>query len=221
MFGTIDPGKVLFVLMCVLFGFWGCNRDREIQELQTARARAERRAQTAKTELESTKAKLESTKAELESTKAELESTKAELQHGIPQSMQKRITELEKLTEKLPRVIINNVQLERKKKGMDIAVKFNIYNRRGIEGSVKVSFYLQGGPALEDKHGRKITISKKFTPKRVKDEGVKVTLSMSYADLNVKQPRDLKFILRVYDEPTQSFLDQEPYSQQFHYNPFK
>ena len=35
--------KHWFVLMCVLFGFLGCNRDREIQKLQTARDRAERR----------------------------------------------------------------------------------------------------------------------------------------------------------------------------------
>ena len=212
--------RTIVVLMCVLFGFLGCNRDREIQKLQTARDRAERRVQTTKTELESVKAELKSANAKLESANAKLESANAKLQQGISQSMRKRITELEKLTEKLPRVIINDVQLERKKKDMDITVKFNIYNRRGIEGSVKVSFHHQEGPALRDKRNREIAISKKFTPKRVKD-ALTVKLSMSYAELNVKQPRDLKFKLRVYDEPTQSFLDQKPYPVQFHYNPFK
>lgn len=202
MFTTMNSGKALFALICVVFSLFsiiGCDEDGKIQAPQTALTQAEKRAQNAE---------------------AKLKRVEAELKQITPENVQKYITVLEKLVEKLPRAIIDDVQLERKKKSMNITAKFHIYNRKGIEGSVEVSFYLQEDLALKDKNGYKIIIRKKFTPKDVEDTLI-VKLSMSDAELNVKQPRDLKFILRIYDKPTNTFLEEKPYSRSFHFDPFK
>ena len=205
MFTTMNSGNALFALICVVFcsfSIIGCDADRNTQALNAKLARAEKRAQNAEVKLKQVEADLERAKAKLK------------------QRISGNIAEFEELIEKIPQAIIEKVQTEQKKKSMDINVKFHIYNRKGIEGSVNVSFHLEEGPALEDKNRRKITISEKFTPKRVEDT-LTVKLSMSYDQLNVKQPRSLKFILRIYDKPTDTFLDKESYSESFHFDPFK
>ena len=202
MFATMNSRKVLFALICVafnafLFSLIGCDSD--VKALRTELERAEQRAQKAE---------------------AELARVKAELAKGIPGSTQKRITELEKLVEKAPRATISDVKIADKKKNIDITVTFYIKNRKGIEVSVKGYFYFKDGQALLGKNGDPISISKDFTPKDV-EETPTVAISMSYDKLNVKQPYDLKFIFRIYDKPTNSFVETEPYSVLFSFNPFK
>lgn len=209
MLAIMNSRKVLFVLICVVlssfsFSMIGCDGD--VQALRAARARAEQRAETAE--------------KELARVKSELAGVKTELEEGIPESMRKRIRELEKLIEKLPQATIRDVKIDEKKKNIDITVKFDIKNRKGIEGSVKGYFYFQDGPALLDKNGVPISISKDFTPKGVAETQT-VKLSTSHAELNIKQPYDLKFTFSIYDEPTDSFLEDKPYSVLFSFDPFK
>ena len=211
MFATMDSRKALFaaiyvVLISFSFSIIGCGEDGDIQALRTARDRAEQRAQTAE--------------KELERVKEELERVKEELVQGTPGSVQKRIAELEKLAEKLPQATIRDVKIDDKKKNIDITIKFDIKNRKGIEDSVKGYFHFQDGPALLDKNGDPISISKDFTPKHVAETQT-IKISMPYAKLNIKQPYNLKFIFRIYDKPTHSFLDEKPYSVLFRFDPFK
>ena len=113
-----------------------------------------------------------------------------------------------------------DVQTDVKKKEMDISVIFSIKNRKDIEGWVYAYFYFQDGERLRDKKKKPIFIRKEFTPKRV-EETQTVKLSMLYDKLNTSQPSKLKFNVRIYDEPTKSFLDQGPYTVSFSFYPNK
>lgn len=207
MFTTINSGKALLGLVFVIFNSFlflmmGCGKSSVESLLLAERERRQK------------------TEAELRQVKAELEKVKAELERGTPSDLQERIKYLEKLNEKVPQATINDVKFDEKKKSMDIIVEFDIKNRKGIEGSVRVYFYRHDGRALVDRNKEEIYISKKFTPERVEDR-LTIKLSMSYAKLNVKQPHDLEFRLRIYDDLTDSFLEKSPYSKQFDFDPFK
>ena len=217
MFATMNSGKVLLTLICIVFSCFSltlisCGTDSE-----TLRAeRAEKLA--AKLERE-----LENTQAELERLKEELNPSTPERLKDTPERLRERIRELEELVEKLPQANIENVRIDQRKKDMDIYVKFNIKNRKDIECFVEGDLFQRRKEGekfekLEDKKGKPISISEKFTPKDV-EETQTVKLSISYAELNVTQRRELKFDFHIYDKPTDSFLNTEPYSKLFRFDP--
>lgn len=127
---------------------------------------------------------------------------------------------LEKLVSLVPQAEIIRVQPDVKKKEMDISVTFSIKNRKDIDGRVYAYFYFQDGEKLRSKRGNQIVITERFTPKSA-TETLTVTLSMPYDKLNTSQPSKLKFNVRIYDSPTQSFLDQGPYTVSFFFYPNK
>ena len=127
---------------------------------------------------------------------------------------------LEKLVSLVPQAEIKDVRIQEKGRNINISVTFSIKNRKDIEGSVKVFFFFKkNGRALRDKDGP-ISISEKFMPKRV-PETLTVKLSISHAKLNLAQPSDLIFKFRIYDKPTDSFLDMAPYVKEFYFDPHK
>ena len=126
---------------------------------------------------------------------------------------------LEQLVSLVPQVEIKDVRTDVKKKEMDISVIFSIKNRKDIKGWVYAYFYFQDGEKLENKKGKPIFIRKEFTPKSVTVETQPVKLSMPYDKLNTSQPSKLKFDVRIYDEPTESFLDKGPYTVSFSFYP--
>ena len=206
MFATMDSGKVVFTLICVvficfLFFLMSCDTNSDIQAEKHAVEVAE----------------------ELENTKPELEPITDELWRQTPESVREYIRDLEKLVEKLPQAKIENVQIDPKKKDMDIYVRFNIKNRKDIECSVNGYLFQRRKKGekfekLEDKKEKPISISEKFTPKLVRDTRT-VKFSISYAELNVTQRRELRFDFYIYDKPTDSFLNIEPYSKLFLFDP--
>lgn len=191
MFTTINYRKALSVLICVTFSILPIISCNEgSNELEKAR----KRAQTAETELKRVKEELKRVKEE-------------------------RYGNISDLISKLPRAFINNVQIEQKKKNVHITINFDIYNRKGIEGSVILYFYRQDGTKLL-KNNKQIIIKEKFTPKRVEDT-LTEEFTLSGDDLSVKQPRTLQVSVRIYDEPTESYLNKERQIQTFFYDPFK
>ena len=125
---------------------------------------------------------------------------------------------LEKLVSLVPQAVIEGVRTDVKRKQMDISVTFSIKNRKDIDGWVYVYFYFQDGEKLEDKKEKPIFIREEFTPESVTDTQT-VKLSMPYDKFNTSQPSKLKFNVRIYDEPTESFLDKGPYSVLFSFYP--
>ena len=214
MFMTINSGKASFVMVCLVFSSFcflmiGCDGHNDNQDLRTELERARQRAETAE--------------KEREKVEAELDRFKKEFKEGAPEKTQKYIEELEKQNEKVPEAIIQDVKITmiKKRKRMNITVKFDIKNRKDIKGLVKGSVYfVENERALLDKNGREISISEEFTPKLVKDT-LTVEYSMPYDKLNVKQPYDLQFIFRIYDKPTESYLEKKPYPKEFSFDPFK
>lgn len=214
MFMTINSGKASFVVVCLVFSSFcffmiGCDGNNDNQDLRAELERARQRAETAE--------------KEREKVEAELDRFKKEFKEGAPERTQKYIEQLEKQNEKVPEAIVQDVKIamNKKRKRMDITVKFDIKNRKDIKGLVKGSVYfVENERALLDKNGREISISEEFTPKLVKDT-LTVEYSMPYDKLNVKQPYDLKFIFRIYDKPTESYLEKKPYSKEFSFDPFE
>ena len=215
MCATMDSGKVLFTLIyavfsCFSFSLIGCGTDSEIQELRSALERAE--------------------KSEAEMAE-ELERLKKEWRRPLSGSgqkrvaeLKKRVAELEKLVEKLPQATIEGIRIDQKKKNIDISVTFNIKNRKGIKCFVNGYFFQRRHSSekfkeLQDKKGSPISISEEFTPKRVIETRT-VKFSISHAELNVSQARELRFDSHIYDKPTNSFLNTQPYSKSFRYDPF-
>ena len=113
---------------------------------------------------------------------------------------------LQKLVSLVPQATIEKVSVNPKKKSMDISVKFNIKNRKDIEGRVYVYFYFQDEEKLQDEKGNQIVIWKKFTPKSV-TETLTVKLPMHYDKLNLGQPDKLMFSVRIHDKPTDRYLN--------------
>lgn len=197
MFATTNSGKVVFTLICIVFSCFlfflmSCDTNSDIQAEKP------------------------------ENTKPELEPIADELWQQTPESVREYIINLEKLVEKLPQATIENVEIKPKKSNMDIDVTFNIKNRKDIECSVTGYLYQRRKEGkkfekLEDKKGKHISISKKFTPKLVTERRT-VTLSISYAELNVTQQRELKFDFYIYDKPTDEVLN-KLYSQSFPFDP--
>ena len=136
------------------------------------------------------------------------------------ENAEEKLENLRELVDRIPQATIKNVSVNPKKKSMDISVPFSIKNRKDIEGEVYVYFYFQNGEKLRNKSGDPISISEKFTPKRV-TETQTVELSIPYAKLNLGQPDKLMFSVRIYDKPTNSFLNKERYLVSFSYNPSK
>ena len=206
MFATMNSGKVVFTLMCVVFSCFlfflmSCDTNSDIQTEKRAVEVSEK----------------------LENTKLELEPIADELWRQTPESVREYIRNLEKLVEKLPQATIENVEIKPKKSNMDINVTFNIKNRKDIECFVNGYLFQRRKKGerfekLENKKGKPISISEKFTPKRV-TETQTVKFSISYAELNVTQRRELQFDFYIYDKPTDSFLNTEPYPVPFLFDP--
>ena len=71
---------------------------------------------------------------------------------------------------------------------------------------------------MQDEKGSQIFIRGAFTPEDVIDPQT-VKLSISYAELNVNQARELRFDAYIFDKVTNSFLNTEPYPKPFRYDP--
>ena len=169
-----------------------------IARAETARYRALKRAKTAEDAIASVESARDRALRRAENAEEELEN-------------------LRELVDRAPQATIKNVSVNPKKKSMDISVTFSIKNRKDIEGSVYVYFYFQDGEKLPDKKGNPISIREKFTPKSV-TETLTVKLPMSYDKLNLRQPDKLMFSVRIYDKPTNSFLNKERYLVSFSYD---
>ena len=187
MFLTPDSGKVLFTLICVVFSCFSFSLiscDAEESAPGTGKA-----APVVEEELKN----------------PGLEHLKEKASGGTPESMREYIRalerELEKLSKKYPQATIKDVRIGRNKKNMDIDVTFSIKNRKGIKSFIKgyLFYRRKGGGKFEQarKNGVPIFISREFTPENV-TETRKVEDSMPYADLNVGQPRDLRFDFYIY-----------------------
>ena len=211
---TMKYRMAFFSLVCVTFSIFsiiGC--DGGSNELEKAR----KRAQTVEAELKRLKEKNEDLNKEKQQLKEVLYDNIDNNVKLYILNLEKRIDELESLVPKLPRALIKDVKIDSKKKKVNISVIFDIYNRKGIEGSVKLYFYRQDGKHLK-KNNRQIIIDEKFTPKRVVDTST-VEFLLSDVDLSVKQPRTLQFRVKIYDEPTNSFLNQDNYLNTFDFDP--
>ena len=214
MLATMGSGKVAFTLICVVFSCFSfllmsCDTDDDIQELRDARDQAEKRAVEVA--------------EEPENTKRELEPLTEELWRQTPERVREYIKKLEKLVEKLPQATIKEVRLDRKKKDMDVYVRFNIKNRKNIECFVNGYFFQRRkkGEKFEkliDENEKPISISEKFTAEHV-TESRTVKFSISYAELHVTQPRELSIVFYIYDEATDSYLNTKPYSKLFRFDP--
>lgn len=228
MFATMNSGKVVFTLIylifsCFSFSLMSCNTDSDIQGLRAALNRAEEREAEVTAELKDTKAELERVKVELRSGIPENEQKRIIELEKLVENKQKRIVELEKLVEKVPQATIEKVKIDQKNNNMDIHVTFSIENRKDIECFVIGSLYqrrtkIEKFQKLENKNGDPISISERFTPKRV-TETQTVKLSISYAELNVTQRRELRFTFDIYDRPTGDFLNAERYSELYLFDP--
>ena len=206
-------------------------RDKALENLKTAES-AKTRAESARDKAlenlktaESAKARAESARDKALENLKTAESAKARAESARDKALeQAKVAEegkknLEKLVSLVPHAEIKDVRPNLKKKGMDISVTFSIKNRKDIEGWVYVYFYFQNGEKLLNKN-KPIFIKEAFTPERV-TEIQTVELSMPYANLNVELPDELKFNVHIYDKPTESFLEKEPYSVLFSFDPNK
>ena len=186
-----------------------------LKTAETAKATAETARKTAESNLTAARQSLKT--AETARRKAETDRDNA---LKLAQIAEEKRKNLEKLVSLVPQAEIKDVRIQEKGKNINISVTFSIKNRKDIESSVKVFFFFKkNGRALRDKNGP-ISISEKFTPKRIKDTQT-VKLSISHAKLNLAQPSDLIFQFRIYDKPTNSFLDTVPYAKEFRFDPHK
>ena len=128
-----------------------------------------------------------------------------------------RVEAAEEKVSLVPEATIHDVRIDEKKSDIDIYVKFNIKNRKGIKCSIYGYLYLENGQRLLDKNGNPISLRKEFTPKKVTEENLNAKLSIKHVKLNLGQPDDIVFIFRIYDKPTNSFLDRHPYKKPFYY----
>ena len=202
--------------------------NRNLETTKSARDKAIQRAETAESDLRTAKSardkaiqRAKNAESDLRTANRNLEAAKLARNTATQRAKnaEQEKKHLEKLVSLVPQATIKNVRITEKRKDIDILVTFEIKNRKDIEGSVKASFYFANGRALRNKDGP-ISRSKKFTPKKV-TETLTEKLSISYTELNIAQRSDLKFTFRIYDKPTRSYLDREPYSKAFRFDPHK
>ena len=216
----------------------------ELENTKKAKDGVDEKLKSTLKSLEEVETELENTKEEkkqLESDLSELNNKFQEVEKAKDQALQRAETaekqrdELQKRIALVPQAKIKNVQHKVtrrgsfvKRKGMEISGEFSVSNRKGHKVWVIAYFYFEDGRPLRD-HSKKNNYNGqvathsvfkiKYTNAQLtKTEGFK--LFLFHTDFHVQQPADLRFKVRIYDETTGNFLENEPYnSKPFRYNP--